>query len=170
MTSRRTAPKSRSPPNVDRSGVDPNFDIFTLPVEGGSPQNLVNLTKDNPADDNAPLYSPDGRLLAFRQQPINGFYADRARLMLFDRRGKQAAQSHRRVGSLRRWPGVVAAIRSSLFGTIDDAGTRRIYRFDVGGGAPKPVTREHSFGSLAIAGSGPVIVGLRQSFTEPPTW
>jgi dipeptidyl aminopeptidase/acylaminoacyl peptidase len=46
---------------------------------------------------------------------------------------------------------------------------RRIYRFDIGGGTPRAVTREHSYTSLAIAGSGPVIVALRQSFSEPPT-
>ena len=154
--------------NVDRSGVDPNFDIFTLPVEGGTPQNLTNLTKDNLADDDAPLYSPDGRLLAFRRQTIKGFYADRARLMLFERRGKQLRNLSEEWD--RSADGLVwSPDSSSLFGAIDDAGTRRIYRFDVGGGPPKPVTREHSFGSLAIAGSGPVIVGLRQSFTEPPT-
>ncbi len=89
MTSRRTAPKSRSPSTPTASGIDPNFDIFTLPVEGGSPQNLTNLTKDNAGDDTVPLYSPDGRSLAFRRQVIKGFYADRARLMLYDRRGSK---------------------------------------------------------------------------------
>lgn len=154
--------------NTDRTGVDQNFDIFTLPVEGGSSQNLANLTQDNPGDDTAPLYSPDGRSLAFRRQVIKDFYADRARLMLFDRRGSKLR------GITEAWDrsadGLVWSPDSSaLFGAIDDAGTRRIYRFDIGGGEPKAVTREHSFGSLAIAGSGPVIVGLRQSFTEPPT-
>ncbi len=154
--------------NTDRSGVDPNFDVFTLPVEGGSPQNLANLTTDNPADDFAPLYSPDGRSLAFRRQTIKGFYADRARLMLYDRRASKLRNVtenwDRSVDGL-----VWAPDSSSLFGSIDDAGTRRIYRFDTGGGEPRAVTREHSFGSLAVAGSGPVIVGLRQSFSEPPT-
>ncbi len=154
--------------NTDTSGVDPNFDIFTLPVEGGSPQNLVNLTKDNPADDTVPLYSPDGRSLAFRRQVIKGFYADRARLMLYDRRGsklRNLTENWDRSADGLVW----SPDSSSLFGAIDDAGTRRIYRFDISGGEPKAVTREHSFDSLAIAGSGPVIVGLRQSFTEPPT-
>ena len=101
-------------------------------------------------------------------RPIKGFYADRARLMLFDRRGKQLRNLSEEWD--RSADGLVwSPDSSSLFGAIDDAGTRRIYRFDVGGGVPRPVTREHSFGSLAIAGSGPVIVGLRQSFTEPPT-
>ena len=127
-----------------------------------------NITTDNPARDNAPKYSPDGRLLAFQRQVIRDFYADRTRLMLFDRRAGK-------VRSLtedwdRSADGLVWSPDSdALFGSIDDAGTRRIYRFDVSGGAPRAVTREHSFSSLAIAGSGPVIVGLRQSFTEPPT-
>jgi dipeptidyl aminopeptidase/acylaminoacyl peptidase len=154
--------------NVDRTGVEPNFDIFTLPVEGGSPQNLVNLTRDNPADDTAPIYSPDGRSLAFRRQLIRDFYADRARLMLYDRRSgklRNLTENWDRSADGLVW----SPDSSSLFGSIDDAGTRRIYRFDIGGGEPKPITREHSFGSLAIAGSGPVVVGLRQSFSEPPT-
>lgn len=154
--------------NVDRTGIDTNFDVFTLPVDGGSPQTLTNLTKDNPADDTAPVYSPDGRLLAFRQQRIKGFYADRTRLMLFERRAgklRNLTEDWDRSAEGLVW----SPDSSSLFGSIDDAGSRRIYRFEVGGGAPKEVTREHSFSSLAVAGSGPVIVGLRQSFSEPPT-
>jgi dipeptidyl aminopeptidase/acylaminoacyl peptidase len=151
--------------DIDASGVDPNFDIFVMPVEGGAPRNL---TLDNPANDLAPLYSPDGRLLAFRRQKIKDFYADRVRLMIYDRRGASVR------GITEDWDrsadGLVWAPDSqSLFGAIDDAGTQRVYRFDPGGGTPKAVTGSHSFGSLAVAGSGPVIIGVRQSFTEPPT-
>ena len=126
------------------------------------------ITTDNPARDDSPSYSPDGRLLSFERQAIRDFYADRARLMLFERRSGKVR------GLTDEWDrsaqGLVWSPDSdALFGSIDDAGTRRIYRFDVGGGVPRAVTREHSFSSLAIAGSGPVIVGLRQSFTEPPT-
>lgn len=149
----------------DSSGIDPNFDVFIMPLEGGAPRNL---TPDNPANDSTPLYSPDGRSLALRRQTLKDFYADRARLLIFDRRSSQ-------IRSLsddwdRSADGLVWSPDSdALFGSIEDAGTLRVFRFNVGGGAPQPVTREHSFGSLAIAGSGPVIVGLRQSFTEPPT-
>ena len=152
--------------DTDRSGVQPNFDVYVLPVDrSAAPRNI---TTDNPARDNAPKYSPDGRLLSFQRQVIRDFYADRTRLMLFDRRGGKIR------GLTEEWDrsadGLVWSPDSdALFGSIDDAGTRRIYRFDVSGGAPRPVTREHSFSSLAIAGSGPVIVGVRQSFTEPPT-
>jgi len=151
--------------DTDRSGVDPNFDIYVLPAEGGTPKNI---TADNSADDTSPLYSPDGRLLAYDRQTIKDFYADRARLMLYDRRNdktRNLTEDWDRSADGLVW----APDSASLFGSIDDAGTRRIYRFDVSGGTPRAVTREHSFSSLAIAGSGPVIVGLRQSFSEPPT-
>ena len=115
-----------------------------------------------------PRYSPDGRLLAFSRQMIKGFYADRVRLMLFERRTEQERNLTEKWD--RSVDGLVWSPDSdSLFGSIDDGGTRRIYRFDVSGGEPKAITRDSSFSSLAIAGSGPVIVGLRQSFIEPPT-
>ncbi len=151
--------------DTDKAGIDMNFDIFVMPIEGGEPRNL---TTDNPASDVSPLYSPDGRSLAFRRQKIKDFYADRARLMIHDRRSAQTRSLTEEWD--RSADGLVWAPDSaSLFGSVEDAGTLRIFRFNAGGGAPQPITREHSFGSLAIAGSGPVIVGLRQSFTEPPT-
>lgn len=151
--------------DTDTSGIDPNFDVFTMPVDGGPARNL---TADNPANDFAPLYSPDGRLLAYRKQVIKGFYADRVRLMIHERRS-QATRNLTEDWD-RSAEGLVWSPDShSLFGSIDDAGTRRVYRFDVSGGTPRTVTGDHSFGSLAVAGSGPVIIGLRQSFDEPPT-
>jgi dipeptidyl aminopeptidase/acylaminoacyl peptidase len=151
--------------DTDTSGIDPNFDVFVMPIEGGEPKNI---TADNPASDGSPLYSPDGRSLAFRRQKIKDFYADRARLQIYDRRSSQTRSLTEDWD--RSADGLVWAPDSSaLFGSIEDAGTLRIFRFNVGGGAPQPITREHSFSSLAIAGSGPVIVGLRQSFVEPPT-
>ncbi|MDY0064828.1 MAG: S9 family peptidase [Steroidobacteraceae bacterium] len=151
--------------DIDPSGVEPNFDIFLLPLEGGE---AVNITADNPADDAAPKYSPDGRLLAFTQQRIKGFYADRWRLMIHDRRSHETrnlTESWDRSATGLVW----APDGRSLFGSIDDAGARRIYRFELSGREPQPVTRQASFSSLAIAGNGPVIVALRQSFVEPPT-
>ncbi|MGH9787775.1 MAG: TolB family protein, partial [Candidatus Acidiferrales bacterium] len=72
--------------DTDTSGVDPNFDVYLIPVAGGTAKNI---TPENKAGDDSPLYSPDGRWLAFQRQVIKGFYADKERLVLHDRQSGQ---------------------------------------------------------------------------------
>ena len=150
--------------NVDRSGVDPNYDVIVIPACGCKP--ATNITADNPAYDGNPRYSSDGRYLAFTQQRIKGFYADRARLMLYDR----VARSTR--GLTESWDRSVSAPvwlpgNRAIIASIDDAATQRVYRFDLSGSAPRAITTSPSFSGLAVGRSG--TVALRQSFSEPPT-
>jgi len=60
-----------------------NNDLWIVPVSGGSAKNI---TADNPASDTSPLYSPDGRYIAYRAQHRPGYESDRFRLMLYDRK------------------------------------------------------------------------------------
>ena len=57
---------------------------------GASPVQVLaqsrNITADNPASDTSPLYSPDGRYIAYRAQQRPGYESDRFRLMLYDRK------------------------------------------------------------------------------------
>ena len=149
----------------DPSGIEPNPDVFVLPAAGGEARNL---TGDNPAPDFAPAYSPDGRWLAFSQQRIPGFYADRARLVLHDRRDQSQrvlTESFDRSVSGVTW----APDSRSLYTVVDDAGHLRIHAIDARSGAPRAITREHSFSDPALSANGRVLVALRQSFVEPPT-
>lgn len=150
--------------NVDRSGIEPNHDVIVIPSCGCKP--ATNLTADNLADDGEPRYSPDGRYLAFTQQRIRGFYADRARLMLYDRETRSTR------GLTETWDRSVTAPvwlpdGKTMLASIDDAATRRVYRFDLSGAAPAAITTSPSFDSLAAGRSA--VVALRQSFSEPPT-
>ncbi len=148
---------------TDRSGVDSNFDIFVMPATGGEARSL---TTDNPADDSDPKYSRDGRWLAYVRQKIKGFYADKQRLMLVDRRAgttRNLTEDWDRSAEQLVWSGDSRA----LYGSIDDAAVRRVYRFDVTGGAPRPITKEASFSGLAV--SGLTLIATRQGFSEPPT-
>jgi hypothetical protein len=54
-------------------GVSPKMDLFL--VRPGSDQ-ATNITADSPAPDANPIFSPDGRRLAYTTQRIPGFYAD----------------------------------------------------------------------------------------------
>jgi dipeptidyl aminopeptidase/acylaminoacyl peptidase len=60
-----------------------NNDLWTVPVTGGQAKNI---TADNPASDSTPLYSPDGRYIAYRAQQRPGYESDQFRLMLYDRK------------------------------------------------------------------------------------
>lgn len=72
--------------NVKEPGLDDNRDLFTLAIRqnGAKP---INITSDNPASDNNPAYSPDGKMIAFVRQTTKYFYADTARLMLREHSG-----------------------------------------------------------------------------------
>jgi len=59
-----------------------NNDLWIVPVSGGPAKNI---TADNPASDSSPLYSPDGRYIAYRAQQRPGYESDRFHLMLYDR-------------------------------------------------------------------------------------
>ncbi len=66
-----------------------NNDIFIVPVAGGEPQRI---TGDNKGSDQSPVYSPDGRYLAYRSQATAGFESARWRLMLYDRQTKKTRE------------------------------------------------------------------------------
>lgn len=59
-----------------------NKDLYVVPVTGGK---VRALTKDNPGFDGHPLYSPDGRFIAFRRQTQAGYESDEFELALYDR-------------------------------------------------------------------------------------
>ena len=62
-----------------------NNDLWIVPVTGAPPV-AKNITADNPAADETPLYSPDGKYIAYRAQQRPGYESDRWRLMLYDRK------------------------------------------------------------------------------------
>ncbi len=70
-----------------------NNDLWIVPVNGAADASSAevlahtkNITADNPASDSTPLYSPDGRYIAYRAQQRPGYEADQFRLMLYDRK------------------------------------------------------------------------------------
>jgi dipeptidyl aminopeptidase/acylaminoacyl peptidase len=69
-----------------------NNDLWIVPLDitYASPVQVLahtkNITADNPASDSTPLYSPDGRYIAYRAQQRPGYESDRFRLMLYDRK------------------------------------------------------------------------------------
>lgn len=59
-----------------------NFDLYEVSLD--EPSTVRNLTEGNPAWDAEPIFSADGRLLAWRAMARPGFEADRFRIMVRD--------------------------------------------------------------------------------------
>jgi dipeptidyl aminopeptidase/acylaminoacyl peptidase len=102
--------------------ISTNNDLWIVSVKGGPAKNI---TADNPASDSTPLYSPNGKYIAYRAQVRPGYEADRFRLMLYDRAtGKITNLTEnfdRWVGSFR-WAG-----RHEIFFTAENDGGSPIY-------------------------------------------
>src|SRR5581483_1361005 len=68
--------------NVDEvEATSTNNEIFVVPITGGTPKKI----STSPGADTTPLYSPDGKYLAWRSQARAGFEADKWRLFVQDR-------------------------------------------------------------------------------------
>jgi len=72
--------------NIDEvEATSTNNEIFIVPMAGGAPKKISN----SPGSDSTPLYSPDGRDIAWRSQARAGFEADKWRLLVRDRESGQ---------------------------------------------------------------------------------
>src|SRR5208282_3414522 len=84
-----------------------NNGLWIVSVNGGTAKNI---TADNPGSDSTPLYSPDGKYIAYRAQQRPGYESDRFRLMLYDRKtGKSTPMTQ----ALDAWVGTFAWSRDS---------------------------------------------------------
>ncbi len=142
--------------------VSTNNDLFTVSIYGGESKRITT----NPSNDNLPLYSPDGRYIAYRAQLIPGFESDRSRLMLYDRKEgtiiNLTEKFDRSVDEV-----VWSPDSKELYFNSDDEGYHNIFEVDALTGNAKKITENSTNTDLTITPDGKDIVFLRQSVTHP---
>ena len=67
---------------VAEPALSTNNDLFIVSADSGAEKNI---TAENTAYDHGPVYSPDGRYIAYVKHVIPTFEADRLRLVVYDR-------------------------------------------------------------------------------------
>ena len=90
--------------NIDEvEATSTNNEIFLVPMAGGEPKKI----STSPGNDNTPVYSPDGEHIAWRSMARAGFEADKASLIIYQRKLGQARNATDQFRSFRRaaWPG-----------------------------------------------------------------
>jgi dipeptidyl aminopeptidase/acylaminoacyl peptidase len=124
-----------------------NNDLWIVPVTGGAAKDI---TADNPASDSTPLYSPDGRYIAYRAQQRPGYESDRFRLMLYDRK---TGEKKNLTEDFDRWVGTFIWAKDSkrIYFTWESAGRSLLEIAEI----DKPVTPPSDwFQAPAAAPSG----------------
>ncbi|MFB0516284.1 MAG: alpha/beta fold hydrolase [Candidatus Neomarinimicrobiota bacterium] len=143
--------------------VSTNNDIFLVELTTGAVKRLT----ENPANDNYPQYSPDGRYLAYRAHARAGFEADKYRLLLREiATGKVIDLTGHYDRSVSQY--VWAPGGDGIYFNAADEGRSAIFYVDL---VSKEVTRltEGSYNtSLQITPDGQNLVFLRQSMHSPP--
>lgn len=132
------------------------YAIFTVPVAGGEP---VCITPDNPADDRRPRYSPDGRSILYGAKHDILNYADRVRLVRYDRATrKHVTLSEGWDRSPTSWE---IASDGAIVMEVEDHGRPCLFRAPLSAGgdfAPTLVARDGSLAGARPAQDGFVYV------------
>jgi dipeptidyl aminopeptidase/acylaminoacyl peptidase len=150
--------------NIDPNpATSTNSDVYTEPLGGGDPKQIT----ISPGADNAPLYSPDGKYLAFRSQARAGYESDQWRLMVFERAtGRTTNLSE----SLDRWVGGVTWSPDStrLFFTVEDRGRTGLQMIPVtGGGSRNIIFGASSLDDVQFNSDGNLMIYTEQSGSRP---
>jgi dipeptidyl aminopeptidase/acylaminoacyl peptidase len=124
-----------------------DFDLYLAPVDGSEPPKC--LTEKNKAWDTNPVFSPDGKTLAYLAMARPGYESDRLRIIL------------------RQWPGTreriltedwdrspsslcFSANRQTIYATATNLGQRSLFAIDVQTGAVKTVVKDGSISSPGV--------------------
>ncbi len=141
-----------------------NSDIYTVPVAGGPAQRLTN----NPGADEGPVYSPDGKYLAYRTQTRGGYESDQWRLAVLD---LQSGRMNTLTDSLDRWVEFYTWSPDSkrIFFTIDDHGSSPLLMIDAaGGGAIRTIAQgPTSISSVQFTPDDKTMIYAEQSGSQP---
>ncbi len=142
-----------------------NYDIWRVPVAGGEPENL---TKDNPAADGCPVFSPDGKWLAYRAQKRPGFEADKWDIVIVDSdiksKPRRLTADHDRSAEAFVW----GADSKTLFFTTEEQGRSPVVGISVETGKLWHVVPASTNNFLSISKDGQALAFLRFATHHPP--
>jgi len=126
-----------------------DFDLYVVPIDGSGAPGLITI--DNRAWDTGPVFSPDGRTLAYLAMARPGYESDQFRIML-----KPWPDGDARVLA-RDWDRSAGSIAWSrdgktILATAGNLGNVSLFAIEVANGAVHTVIREGHVRSPACAG------------------
>lgn len=142
--------------------------VYTVPTSGTGPVRCLTPsgTPENSADCTHPRYAPDGRSIVYGLQRDPYFYADKVRLVRFDRSaGSHTVLTEAWDGSPSGWE---FGPDGSLFLSVEDRGRARLYSMPAAVvSAPRMLTEEGLVSGHAVARNGRIYF-THQTLQAPP--
>ncbi len=143
-----------------------DLDLWVAPVDGSSAPRC--LTDPNRATDTLPLFSPDGKILAYLAMSRPGFEADRNRIVLRPwPEGKERILAE----SWDRSPGALAwsADGKTIWAIAENVGRSPLFAIDVATGKVREVVPGGTVRSIGIAGDR-IVYGVDGILTPVELW
>jgi dipeptidyl aminopeptidase/acylaminoacyl peptidase len=141
-----------------------NSDIFTVPAAGGEAKRITT----NPGADEGPLYSPDGKYLAYRTQIRGGYESDLWRLAVLE---LETGKMNTLTDNLDRWVDSYAWGPDSkrIFLTTQEHGITPLLMMASTGGAIRTIAQGPStLGDVQFTADGKTMIYTEQSGSHPP--
>ena len=151
--------------NTDKDeATSTNGDVFLVPVGGAAAPKRITT---NPGNDWGPIYSPDGKWIAYRAQFQPGYESDPWRLMLYDRKtGRIANRTEDFDANVETF--AWSPDSGTIYFETEEKFEDPMYAVAVAPGtAPKPVLTNSSNGDFGVSADGRTLVFTRTSLAMP---
>jgi len=143
--------------------ISTNGDLFVVPLAGGEPKRITT----QPGFDGNPVYSPDGKYLAYHAQLTAEYESDRWRVMLYDRQSgriENLSEGFDRSANDLAW----APDSKTIYFTAEDETLQPVYVMAArAGAAPKKIIGEGFNTAISLSADGKTLVFDRASLTMP---
>jgi dipeptidyl aminopeptidase/acylaminoacyl peptidase len=143
--------------------ISTNADLFLVPVTGGEPKRITT----QPGFDGNPVYSPDGKSIAYHAQLTAEYESDRWRVMLYDRHSgkiENLSEGFDRSAHDLAW----SPDSITIYFTAEDQTQQPIFAMEAKAGAtPKKIIADTYNSAISLSADGKTLVFDRTSLTMP---
>jgi dipeptidyl aminopeptidase/acylaminoacyl peptidase len=147
---------------VENEALTGNSDLFVMPVNGGTPKPITT----NKSTDRTPLYSPDGRYIAYSATLRPMQETDLVRLFLYDRmtgEHKNIFEATDRSVDSYVW----SRDSTALYVTFEDKGQEPLARLDIATMRLTPLVTSGTSGDADISKDGAFLVFSKMDISHP---